>query len=333
MLRANYFQKIFSICLLSVLSLSATDQLQVRHESEQACEDKAETRRINASGKHARQCPDDDCCPSESTLRLAKLCATKIKANCLDVINNINASSACIDQVKSRLNCASQVTADTGCINQLKSNVICAETLNAVDFCTTGSARFGSLEYCQKFRAEVAFSADTLYTLGAPLNFNIVLDDPNGNISFAPTTYNVPASGYYLIMLQVDTSNLQGADVILGAPVSNPQIIVNGVVHRQTFIPYLTFHNVQFNTYSAILRLNAGDKVTTKHEVLVVTDAGFTPYVGTVIVSGNGTADNESLFVIHYLSSNCPIVPCVPTDCGFTCEPCTTTCQPCCPIL
>src|SRR5690606_39874383 len=63
----------------------------------------------------------------------------------------------------------------------------------------------------------------------------------------------------YMITLQFDSRDLIGAETILGTPVSNIEILVNGVLFRQSFAPFLSFHNGQNSTISGLISLTAGD--------------------------------------------------------------------------
>jgi len=129
-----------------------------------------------------------------------------------------------------------------------------------------------------------------------------------------------------MITLQFDSRDLIGAETILGTPVSNIEILVNGVLFRQSFAPFLSFHNGQNSTISGLISLTAGDLRTTRYNVLVMTDAGFIPYVGTITMLGNGSEENASVLKIHYLSSDCtdqvecpPCMPCTSIPCNLPC--------------
>lgn len=182
----------------------------------------------------------------------------------------------------------------------------------------------------------MTFAANQTYTLGDIIDWNTILDDPNGNISFIPNShYTAPYSGYYAIMLQLDQDDIQGNDPILGTPVANLEILVNGVLFRQTFVPFLAFHNEQKATVSGLLSLTAGDQITSRYKVLVMQDGvGLADYVGTVNILGTGTEENGSVFKIHLLSIDCPnTTPCTPCTTGESgtngCPPCPELCTPC----
>jgi hypothetical protein len=262
----------------------------------------------------------DDCC---AKLSLAKLCAKRIRAQCLDISSQINAANICSETVNTDRLCATNA-----CIQNLNVNTICVANPGVAT----------QAEVCGLWRATVVYSAPTLYTLGDPLNFDIILDDPNGNIEtvFPDTTYTVPKSGYYIVTLKIDQKSLItfSGDPILGTPVANPQILVNGTVYREGYFPYLAFSGLQKSLLTSIISLNAGDVVSGKFEVYALNDSGFQSIVGTVNISGNGTeGGQQSLFKIHYLSSDCtgtpPCQPCGPCQvpCGMCPNPCDDSCM------
>ena len=334
------------------------EEIELTNKIDEQSENIAESKKRNF---------DDDCC--NTTLKFKNLCAKKIKSNCGD-FNKLNANdvcaktlnvpNACVNtlSVQDKL-CVDKLGANNACLNNLNvQNVavqnticgninapkICVDHLQANDFCSTGSTKVNSFENCQKFRATMTFKSNVLYTLGSIIEWDTILDDPNGNISLVPdSTYTAPKSGYYIVTLQLDQNNIVGANQIVGVPVANLELLVNNKLFRQTFVPYLSFHNEQKANISGLLSLNAGDKVTAKYNVLVMNDVtGFTNYVGTVNVLGTGVEENGSVFKIHYLSSDCKEAPCQPcaipcltglTGCNFTCNltGCNIPCIPCTP--
>lgn len=230
--------------------------------------------------------------------------------------------------------CAPDLTIGSTCANNLNANNACINTLNA-----------GSFLQCGRYRATMTFATNQTYTLGSLINWDTILDDPNNNVSLSPnTTYTAPVSGYYTLLLQLDQQDIQGALAILGVPVANLQLLVNGVLFRQTYIPFLTFSNSQKATVSGLISLKAGDVVTSAFNVLVMQDSvGLADYVGTVNIIGTGSEENGSVFKIHLLSQDCPnFTPC-PACTGATgcssggCPSRTTPCTsvqvaPCTPV-
>lgn len=251
----------------------------------------------------------DDLCNS---LALKDLCAKKIRAK-QGLFREI-----CAERIKSESIC----TRNLGVENVAIANV-CAADINTTTLCVTGTARLN--EICGLYRASAEFLADVPYTLGDPVNFDDIVDDPNGNISLAPFYYTVPVSGYYIATVQIDTVGLDGSNVILGTPVAQLNLLVNGVERRRAFCPYLTFNDTQQTDLSFLLLVNAGDRITIDYKVLVVDQAtGTVPYVGTTNIVGG---DNRTIFKIHYLSSTCtPNAGC--QSCSFIPVPCTTECIP-----
>lgn len=211
-----------------------------------------------------------------------------------------------------------QLDSVSACVNQLTANNACVSNLNANVF-----------QQCGKYRATVAYSAPTTYTLGDKLAFDVILDDPNGNvlIGLPWMSYTAPLSGYYIVTLEIDLNSFViPSNPILGIPVANPQVLVNGVAFREGFTSFLSFHNAQHSILSGLISLKSGDVVTSSYNALAVSDTGFTILVGSAIASGNGTEAAQSVFKIHYLSSDCSSQP--------LCTPCVaqTACIPCCPM-
>jgi hypothetical protein len=172
--------------------------------------------------------------------------------------------------------------------------------------------------------------------LGTIVDFDTILDDPNGNVFFGPTRYIAPRSGYYIVSVQIDQTNLAGSAQVLGLPITGLALLVNNVIFKQSFVPYLSFHDAQNATLTALISLKAGDEVTTTYNVYVLTDAGgFQPYAGTVQLFGNGTDEASSAFKIHLLSNDCPPLLCQ-SACDTTCTSltdcpsCSVVDTPCC---
>lgn len=280
---------------------------------------------------------DFDCCGS-TRLNVDSLCARRIETKCEDACR-INAKLACIKHlaaheictkdldVECKANvkdlCAKDIKADCACIRWLGAENVCAQSLRATDFLA-----------CGKYQATAVFAANTTYNLGANIDFDTILDDPNNNINLAPFYYTAPISGQYIVTVQIDEDTLVSADPVLGIPVAQLHVYRNGTLSKSTFAPFLSFHEQQQTTVAALIHLNAGDRVHSVYEVGVMNDTlGFTTLVGTVSILGNGTEDGTSLFKINLLSADCFGEPiCYP--CDPYCEPaddcCFQYCQPCC---
>jgi hypothetical protein len=245
-------------------------------------------------------------------IRAEKLCAEDISSNAL-CSKIINTERLCANVI----NATQQI-----CAPSFNSPLICAESVTADNICVRGTIKANDLQQCGRYRATTVYSSNQTYTLGENASFDLVIDDPNGDIiSNNPTIYEAPLSGYYMITLQFDITDVEGDEMVLGIPVSNVELLINGNLFRQTFSPFLGFHNVQNSTLSGLLSLKAGDLVSARYNVFVMSDTGFMPYIGTCTMLGNGSEENASMLKIHYLSSDCESQPCEP--CNLI--PCTTT--------
>lgn len=274
--------------------------------------------------------PDRECCDERTVLKVFKLCAEKIKADKINVrrlcgkdicgkdikgeiiqanhiktldlvANNAKIHDLCTDNILTSTLRAELLNADNACLKQASIENLCVNTLNVQ-----------KANICSPIRATVAFSTDTTYTLGTDINWDVILDDPNGNVTLSPAEYHVPVSGYYLFTLQVDQNSLVTPSPILGVPVGSPQVWVNGVEIREGLFPFLTFSNQAENTFTALISLKAGDIVTSRYSVFALSNAGFMTIPGTVIVTGNGTEAHHSVFKIVLLAADCQPVPCTP---------------------
>lgn len=260
-----------------------------------------------------------------------KICIGKVLTKCLKAkqikaehmeSETIKTDSMCAGAISSDVLCARAITvSEKICSPLFSSPSVCADQLAANNACITGLLKTNNFEQCAKYRATVVFSQNTAYTLDDIVDYDLIIDDPNNDVTLSPFTYTAPVSGYYILTTQVDQFNLQGANPIIGTPIANLTIYVNGNRFRDTFTPYLSFHNGQKITVTTLISLKAGDLVSVQYNVFVMDDsAGFIPYVGTVMIEGNGSEDNATMFKIHYLSSDCTDLPCIP------CQP--TTCTP-----
>lgn len=218
--------------------------------------------------------------------------------------------------------CAKDIILDEACVSTLVANDACVNNLVV-----------SNLEQCGLYRATMTFSTNVTYTLGTTVNWDLILDDPNGDIILSPeSAYVAPRSGYYIVLFQLDQFGLTTDNAVLGVPVANPEVLVNGLVARNAFYPYLAFHNEQRSTISGLISLKAGDVVTTRYSVFIMRDAiGFDALDGTVDIISTGTDEFNSVFKIHLLSIDCngPVCPpCSRIDCV---QSCVEICEPCAP--
>lgn len=255
-------------------------------------------------------CKDRECiCAREIVSQ--RLCSQEIKSSQLNV-DNENANNVCVSGL---------MKANNAEAFSLNANELCAQN-GRVDRLCVNDLTVGRLNHCQQWRATVTFGANTTYTLGQPVNWDVIVDNPNSNIALAPFGYTVPESGYYSFNYHLDTMNLQGANIVSGQPVSVLSLLRNGVEIIDTQLPFLTFSNSQSANLSGLILLNAGDVITMKYEVFVIDQVlGLTQLVGTIDIPGNGTLNGNAFFSIHYLSS----LNCLPT----VCEPCVPVSEPC----
>lgn len=279
------------------------------------------------------------CCSNELTLK--KLCAEQICVDNIQIENPI-----CYAEISSQKICGKDVigenlSAKKACVDSLGAKDICATNANvtnlgasnlvANDACISGNLRAANFQPCGKYRAAITFAADTSYTLGSPINWNVVLDDPNSNVTLGPTLYTVPLAGYYLVTIQIDQHDLipSSGSPILGTPVVLIELLINGVVSRQAFVPYLSFTSEQNSLLTAMILANAGDKLSSDFKVLAVDPVlGLIPVAGVATLDADGSS-LKSLFTVHMLSVTCTDMPCAPS---IPCTPCVpATCVPCTP--
>lgn len=279
------------------------------------------------------------CCKNELTLK--KLCVEQICVDNIDIENALCSPELSSPKVCAQSVVAHDVNAQSACIASLNAPDICSNNINASNMgvsnlvannaCIPGDLRVANLLNCGKYRATVTFGANTLYTLGTPIDWSVILDDPNGNVSLGPTLYTAPLTGYYLVTLQIIQENLLPASgsPILGTPVALVELLVNGVHARQAYVPYLSFVGSQSSLLTSMISLNAGDSISSDLKVLIVDPIlGLVPVVGTVIIDADGS-NSMSLMSIHLMSITCNNIPCAPS---VPCTPCTPmTCVPCTP--
>jgi len=251
-------------------------------------------------------------CPLPSNqLNLDKACVTCLNANC-GQFQQANAYNSC---VANKLQ-ASQVWGAQGYFNSLNSTNAnftnaCITNLNVPNFIPSTT-----------YRATVNYGSNAVYTLGTQLNFTNIVDDPNNNIILTPSTsYTAPVSGYYDFTFKVNITAVNPSNgPILGSPVANPQVYVNGILVREIYAPFISFFNSQNVILDSLITLQKGDLVTMAYNVLA--GAG-TPVQGTVNIVGTGIEDGNSFFKIILLSqlqggtgATCPPCPVVTIDCA-----------------
>ena len=285
-----------------------------------------------------------DCdCDCRNQLDLDKLCVKKLKA-CHAKIKELEVERFCAEELSSPKLCVDVAVARDGefqsaNINMLNANNICSQNITAAnvgisnltanEVCIPGELKVGNLLNCGKYRAAITYSAPTTYTLGSDLVFDVILDDPNGNINISGSNYTAPVSGYYVLTFKVNQRDLMPlSGVILGTPIGNPEVYVNGSLARELYAPYLPFFNQQKTIVAGMVLLNAGDVITMKYNVVIQDQSsGVINTPGTILIEGNGTDFNSSIFMIHLLSVTCIDMPCAPS---IPCEPGQPqTCIPC----
>lgn len=277
---------------------------------------------------------NDDMC-FKNDLNLCKLCCSKAKVTCLSS-EDIKSKKLCSESIKANHLMVEQEVANTICVSDtLTASKVKALSINSNDLCAqsgvinnlcVNNLTAGSINYCEKYRAVTTFNSNLTYTLGSPINWNSIIDDPNGNVALAPFSYTIPVSGYYIVSVAFNTFNLQGSATLGGIPIGVLTVLSNGNLLRQASQVYLTFSSKSSELLSALIYINAGDVITSKYEIFYMDPvAGLIPYVGTVDVVASGPIPFTSGFSIHYLSSsNCssPII----------CQPCPVVEVPCTPV-
>lgn len=278
-------------------------------------------------------------CMCKNELNLDKLCVDCIKAGC-ERVHKLVADNICTQALEVKTLSVENETANNICVpgkiqatevwaDKSYSNSSCAKNATLDNACIT-NLTVGSLNNCVKWRAASTFNTNTVYTLGSAINWNVILDDPNGNIALSPFTYTVPQTGYYIVTFHMDHNSLSGAANVNGIPIGNQIVLVNGNDLRSQYTSFLGFSDVQKTSLTSLCLLNAGDVITMKYQVLVFDTTGLVPYVGTVTIESNGMFPGQSGFGIHYLSSlNCEPITCQPcSTVTIPCTPVTTPCQP-----
>ncbi len=270
-----------------------------------------------------------DCAEIKNELKLSKLCAEVIKSDKI-YAKFLKSDCSCTKQAKIedlKVNdvCVSDALVSSKISAQdLSSNTLCSRSATINDLCVTNLSVMNPSLF-QKYRAAVTITDDA-YTLGSNIEWNTVLDDPNGNVSLAPFFYTVPVTGYYMVSYYINSDTLTGAAPITGNPVGLLTLTSNGAELRQFNAPYLAFSDDQHALLSAIVLLNAGDVLRMTYNVIVLDPAsGQTNYVGTVSLNGNGLFPDSSGFEIHLLSSMVGTTPPVCVTCPIVEVPCKST--------
>lgn len=265
-------------------------------------------------------------------MKYKNLCVECLKAESLKV-NNLKADALCALSMEVKDLWAERESVNDLCASgRVTAQEVWAKNANLDNACVT-NLRATNFAQCNKFRATVNYSVDTTYTLGQDLGFDNVLDDPNGNISMgAFTSYTVPETGYYMMSYKVNINNVVSQNPVLGIPVANPTVWVNGELAREAYSPFLSFFSTQKVIVDSLMTLNQGDVVTMRYDILG--EQGV-PVVGTVDIVGTGIEDGNSFFKIIHLSSLCdgndqpeacpPVeVPCPRLE--LECEPSDVNC-------
>jgi hypothetical protein len=275
-------------------------------------------------------------------LKVKKLCA-KFAKICKADIEKLRAKKACVQWLDAKHVDAEEVRTNKLCaksaeIEDLKSNHVAARDMDACNVCADQvSANYvcvnGNVEHCTKYKAHIALSTQATYTLNTPIPFDLIVDDPNGNVSLVPfPRYIAPKTGYYEVTLGVGLSAIHpGFGPIPGIPVVRPEVVVNGLHYLKNVSAFLSFGGPFQNTVlSGTVRLNAGDEVYAHFGVLYVDPfTGVQHYQAEVeleAANGNGVPFTETFMTIHYKSSDCPVAcPCPQTSlCEFPEVTCPT---------
>lgn len=306
--------------LFLLLTLSMGVSLPIRSVGAQENSDET------AAMRSLQECCDND-------IKIKRLCLVHLLAKCIDA-EKITAKTICSEHLKSKHACFDELSLNTNlCTNEVDATTANVGTLNVNDVCVAGTLTANNSLICNNDVATMVFANNTTYTLGTPINWDTILDNPGGGASLTPFAhYTAQHSGYYLITMQADIVNLTPASglPILGTPIADPKIYVNGLVHRELYMPFLPFVNQQRSLLTSLVKLDVGDVVTSVYNVLTIDQTlGFIALAGTVDFVGNGTEEDESIFKIILLSQQCPEAVCDPvTPCSTT--PCDTHCTPCC---
>jgi hypothetical protein len=247
-----------------------------------------------------------NCDSLSNQLKVSKLCASKVKAECV-----------CSDRLVAKSACITALQATTANIQTEVVNDLCAVNANINNLCVQNLTATNQVN-CVKWRAAATMAAPTVYTLGANINWNVILDDPNTSTTMSPFTYTVPVSGYYIVKMHLNVSGLTTTTPLTGIPVGLLAFTVNGNVLVDSQSVYLSFNAAETSGLDALVLLNAGDVLQMNYQVLALNaSTGLVSLAGTVVIGGNGLLPGQSFFTVHYLSS----LNCTPGN-GATCKPC-----------
>jgi hypothetical protein len=239
-------------------------------------------------------------------LRVKKECAKWLDAKHIDA-EEIRTNSLCAKDAS-----AEHLGANHIAVRDLDACNVCAQQISTHDVCVNGN-----VEHCTAYKAHVSFSQPYLYTLGADIDFDTIVDDPNGNVLTGPTRYIVPKTGYYIVTLGVGIqSEIMGGPAIAGIPVTRPEITVNGLRIIKGYESFLSFGGpFQNNVLTGVFKFNAGDDVRARFRIFYLDPmTGLQEYPGQIVfeaVGAQGQMFSETYMVVHYLSSECPVAcPC-----------------------
>ncbi len=242
---------------------------------------------------------DDSCqCKSEvSVQNLCAMCANVCFQNSKNVMSDeMSVNSMCAQNIQS-LNVKSEnLNANDVCLQRLlvkdeqvtnlAAQNLCAVNANFDHLCVS-DLKVQNFKPCNTVRAYVGYNTDTLYTLGAILNFDSVLDNPSNLFSLSPSKFTAPVAGYYEFSMFLAANQLNGSTIITGVPVGQLSVYVNGVERKAIPVPFLGFAIGVKGLLSADFLLNAGDVLTMALNVLIQDPAlGLVPYAGTMVLNG-----------------------------------------------
>lgn len=258
--------------------------------------------------------------------RIRNLCAVTANSNLVNA-ELLHTNTGCFNTVNAKIASVEYLTTNTLCTQALATSLLCTTSIQAQNICVNGN-----VEQCTCFKGIAGVDPEYTYTLGNPIIFNTIIDDPCHNFvqtATEGTVFIAPRSGYYIVELETTFRDLQGPTVISGVPVVENTIVVNGLPRREGRYSFLAFSNDQVNDTTALVRLAKGDKIGGLMNILVQDPfAGQVRYPGTVTMDGAPITNDSlggTLLSVHYLSSDCPIVcnPCVPLP---VCQPVTVNC-------
>ena len=255
---------------------------------------------------------EEDCNPnhfdcSGSSLNLYKLCTHYLKATC----GWIKSLRAC--KIKT---------------DSLKACDIKTDDLTACNIETKDLKVTGDFKNCTNLKAWLSLTTTYTYTLGNVVSFDTIFD-PHGDVSGSPAEYTVPCDGWYIIHAGYDSKGLVTPSPILGTPVSDIVINIDGAITTTSDLATLGWANRFSNKTMVVARLKQGAKVSLIINLKAVAgQTASTDIIGTMQL--NGSPDTHITFLaIHYLSSDCcPPGPCPSHPCP-ACPPHPCPPHPC----